>query len=246
MAPDKPTAASLRTSVSLHAGLSRTEATMEAIERFIATEQLQPGDPLPTEAELVTNLGVSRSSVREALRQLKALEIVKVQQGRGAFVGDMSLRPFIKSMLIRYSISPDSLEALRQVVSLRQILDRGISQELVTAFTGTHNPELHAIVETMEEKAALGQLFTNEDIAFHSGILSRIDNLLVEQMVSAMWEIHSTVAQSLHAASPASLSVTAHAHRLILDALEKGDIDAYMEAVDSHYRPLLDILTHKD
>lgn len=244
MAPENTTpVAALRRSVPNHTGLSRTEATMAAIERFIASEKLQPGDPLPTEAELVTTLGVSRSSVREALRQLKALDIVNVQQGRGAFVGEMSLQPFIKSMLVRYSISPDSLEALRQVVRLRQILDRGIAVELISVFHGTTNPELHTIVSTMETKAAQGQLFTEEDIAFHAGILSRIDNLLVEQMVSAMWQVHATVAQTLHESAPTNLEITAHAHRLILNALEDGNLDAYMDAVSAHYDPLLDLLT---
>ena len=81
--------------------LSRTETTMEAIEQYIVANHLQPGDPLPTESALCDSLGVSRSSVREALRQLKALEIVDVQQGRGAFVGDMTLRPLIKTVFLR-------------------------------------------------------------------------------------------------------------------------------------------------
>ena len=80
---------------------SRTETTMDAIEQYILKNHLQPGDPLPTESALCESLGVSRSSVREALRQLKALEIVTVQQGRGAFVGDMTLRPLIKTVFLR-------------------------------------------------------------------------------------------------------------------------------------------------
>ena len=93
---------------------SRTETTMDAIEQYILKNHLQPGDPLPTESALCESLGVSRSSVREALRQLKALEIVTVQQGRGAFVGDMTLRPLIKTVFLRSSTAPDSAEALSQ------------------------------------------------------------------------------------------------------------------------------------
>lgn len=224
------------------AAMSRTETTMDAIERFIASNRLQPGDPLPTEAELVASLGVSRSSVREALRQLQALEIVEVQQGRGAFVGDMSMRPFIKSILLRYSISPDSIEALRQVISLRRILDHGIAYELIAQFRDTTNPELHALVDTMEERAKQGKLFTNEDIAFHRGLLSRIDNLLVEQVVAAMWEIHTTAAQSLALSPQESLIETAKAHRAILISLEEGNHNGYLEAVNQHYHPLENIL----
>ena len=48
---------------------SRSKGALAAIESFILQERLQPGDPLPTENELCERLGVSRSSVREALRQ---------------------------------------------------------------------------------------------------------------------------------------------------------------------------------
>lgn len=224
-------------------GMTRARATMEALEHYIASHQLQPDDPLPTEAAIIAQLGVSRSSVREALRQLQALDIVTVKHGSGAYVGSMSLRPFIRSMMLRYSISPDSIEALRQLISLRQILDRGIAQELIAAFQGTHNPELHHLVERMEEKATHGLLFAEEDIAFHSGLLSRLDNLLVEQMVSAMWEIHTRISATLESLPSTRMLQTARAHGMILTALENGDIDAYLKAVNEHYSPLESLLT---
>lgn len=241
MAPPLPSSQSAQLSPRL--GVTRARATMEALESLIATQRLQPGQPLPTEAELIAMLGVSRSSVREALRQLQALDIVTVQHGRGAFVGSMSLRPFIQAMMLRYSISPDSLEALRQVVSLRKILDRGIARELIAVFRGTHNPELHDLVAQMESKAQAGQRFAAEDIAFHSGLLSRLDNLLVEQMVSAMWEVHTNAASEVHESATDAMVETANAHREILEAVEAGDIDTYLAAVDRHYRPLEELLT---
>lgn len=224
-------------------GVTRATATMEALEHWIASQRLQPGDPLPTEAEIIAELGVSRSSVREALRQLQALDIVTVKHGSGAFVGNMSMKPFIQAMMLRYSISPDSIEALHQLISLRKILDRGIAQELTTVFSGSRTPELHHIVDVMEEKAQQGIAFTAEDIAFHSGLLSRLDNLLVEQMVSAMWEIHTHVSATLHASAPEAMLTTAHAHREILEALEAGDTARYLKAVDLHYAPLEALLT---
>lgn len=238
MAPENPTITHISRTSAPSNSLSRTEATMDALENFIANKKLQPGDSLPTEAELVAHLGVSRSSVREGLRQLQALDIINVQQGKGAFVGDMSLRPFIKSILLRCSIAPNSLQALRQVISLRRILDQGIAHELLVHFHGTHNPELHALVDTMEQRAAHGEVFTDEDIAFHRGLIHSIDNLLVEQLVSAMWEVHTIASQNLAHSSSDSLERTAKAHRSILTALEAGDAEAYMAAVDEHYAPL--------
>lgn len=237
-----PLFSSPRAKTAAQTRMTRARTTMEAVKELIVTHQLQPGDPLPTEAELIAQLGVSRSSVREALRQLQALEIVEVKHGSGAFVGSLSMQPFIQAMMLRYWIDPDSVEALRQLISLRKILDHGIACELVAVFQGTDNPELHRIVDAMEKKALKGRSFAKEDIAFHSGLLSRLNNLLVQQIVAAMWEIHTQVADSL-AESPTDLIVrTAQAHRDILHALEAGDIDAYMEAVNQHYAPLEEIL----
>ena len=217
--------------------MSRTEATMEAIERCILTHRLQPGDPLPTENTLCTDLGVSRSSVREALRHLQALEIVSVQQGRGAFVGDMSMRPLIKTILLRSSTAPDSLEALEQVVKIRQVLDIGLSADVVAAMKGTHDPQLHELVDTMVEKAQASEWFMDEDVNFHTTLMHKVNNPLAEQLVNAMWYIHMAALPSV-ARSTDGLVDTARAHRDLLVAAEQGNLAAYQKAVLSHYEPL--------
>ena len=58
---------------------TQAETTMTAIKDFILRTGLQTGDALPTESQLCTDLGVSRSSVREAVRTLVALDIVEVR-----------------------------------------------------------------------------------------------------------------------------------------------------------------------
>ncbi|WP_246778125.1 FadR/GntR family transcriptional regulator [Buchananella hordeovulneris] len=220
---------------------SRSQATMEAIESYILARKLKPGDPLPTEATLCNDLGVSRSSVREALRQLQALEIVSVQQGRGAFVGDMSLRPLVRALLLRSSIAPDSFEALTEVVTVRRVLDLGLATEIVGAMAGTRNNDLHELVDRMVNKAEQGQRFMDEDIAFHQGLLAKVDNLLLAQLASAMWLIHMTALPSLPGehAELTGLVDTARAHRSMLVAAESGDLAGYQNAVEAHYAPLL-------
>src|SRR6202043_2315038 len=60
----------------------------EQVERFITGNSLSPGDRLPGERELCELLGVSRTSVREALRSLQTRGIVAVRHGKGVFVAD--------------------------------------------------------------------------------------------------------------------------------------------------------------
>ncbi|MBB1585870.1 MAG: FadR family transcriptional regulator [Propionibacterium sp.] len=68
--------------------MTRATETVERIKQFITTSGLQAGDCLPSESDLCDSLGVSRSSVREAVRTLSTLDIVEVQHGRGTFVGN--------------------------------------------------------------------------------------------------------------------------------------------------------------
>ena len=218
---------------------SRAEETMDIIEQYIIQRELKPGDALPTEAQLCTDLGVSRSSVREAIRQLQALDIVAVHQGRGTFVSNMSLRPLVKSMVMRASLGTDSFTSLREVVAIRQVLDLGLARMIVSAMAGTHHDELHELTGAMVEKAVKQEDFADEDIAFHRGLLTSVGNHLVEQLTSAMWIIHMAVIPDLPAGDRDSMVETAQAHKAMLDAAEAGDVEGYEQAVDAHYAPLL-------
>ena len=211
--------------------VNRSTATMQAVRTYILSHDLQPGSPLPTEAVLCAELGVSRSSVREALRKLEALDIVHVHQGRGTFVGDMSLRPLVDTLILRSSLTSGSgTDSLADVVA---------------ALKGTENPMLHAAVTAMDAKAAAGQRYLEEDVTFHSGILDAIGNSIAKQMVSALWLVHMAVLPDLSEHIEANLEDTARAHRAILEAAEAGDLKGYRKAVRAHYRPLEQILAQR-
>lgn len=218
---------------------SRAEATMDVIKQYIISKGLQPGDPLPTEAKLCEDLGVSRSSVREALRHLQALDIVTVHQGRGTFVSDMSLRPLVKSLVMRASLGTDNFTSLREVVEIREVLDLGLARKVVAAMAGQHHDHLHNITRVMIEKAERNESFVDEDIAFHRGLLRSLGNQLVEQLTSAMWIIHMAVIPDLPAGDRQSMIETARAHEQMLNAAEKGNVEEYERALNAHYAPLL-------
>lgn len=216
---------------------------MDAIKAYILNHDLKSGDPLPTEATLCETLQVSRSSVREALRKLEALDIVHVHQGRGSFVGDMSLEPMVETLVLRFALEKSSgAESLRQVVSLRRYIDLGVAHAITEAMKGTHNPELHVLVEQMVEKSSAGKTYMDEDIAFHSGLISYLDNELVTQVYAAMWLVHQAFLPKLSGQTKDNLLETARAHLHMLETAEAGDLAAYRQAVLDHYAPLANIL----
>lgn len=211
----------------------------EAIKELILEENLRPGEAIPTESELRERLGISRSSVREAIRTLGSLDIVEVRHGHGTFVGGLSLAPLVNGLNFRArSDAKTDLRTLREVVDVRIALDLSVAQTLADAYRGTTDSTLTGLVESMTAKAARGELFAEEDRAFHHQLLQPADNRLMSELIDAFWTIYTDVQPHLGVAPGPDIVETARAHGLMLEALQAGDAAAYREAVHRHYAPL--------
>ncbi|MFE1083357.1 FadR/GntR family transcriptional regulator [Brevibacterium sediminis] len=224
----------------------RKVTTSDRIKDLILSDGLRPGDLLPTEGELCTRLGVSRSNVREAIRKLSTLDIVDVRHGHGTYVGEMTLDALVEALVFRGVLSPgDDLDALRDVVEVRKALDHGMSEQIVEALNGTENSELKDLVDEMTALAADGKTFPQQDRAFHTGLLAKLGNSLVGQLVAAFWDVHTAVLPKLNVAVAADLEQTARAHGLMLEAAESGDAEAFRAAITAHYEPIMRALEQK-
>ncbi len=223
----------------------RDQTTASAIKRLMFDRGLRPGDPMPTEADLMEELQVSRSSVREAVRTLVALDILEVRHGTGTFVGDMSLRPLVESVLFRSILDPgQGLQSLHDVVEVRMGLDIALAPRMVRELAGQPVPELRAAVNAMAESAKRSETFLAHDRAFHLELAGRLHNGLYSELVAAFWDIHKTMSPMLGVASRRDLADTANAHAAMLDAAVAGDLERYRAAVADHYAPLLRVLDH--
>ncbi len=221
----------------------RLTHTAEALKSLILARGLRPGDPLPTEAELVELLGVSRSNLREAIRSLVAIDILEVRHGTGTFIGQLSLRPLVNGLAFKGLLLPgDDFATLRQIVEIRTVLDQGLAAGVVERLAGDDAPELYDLCEKMTGAAARGETFTELDREFHLVLASLLGNDLYGQLVAAFWDVHQIVAPRLGLPSARDVAETAAAHRALLDAAIAGDLDRYRAAVHEHYAPLLRVL----
>jgi DNA-binding FadR family transcriptional regulator len=219
---------------------SRSSTTAAQIKDLILTRNLHPGDPMPTETELCEVMGVSRSSLREAIRTLSTLGIVEVRHGHGTFVGHMSLDALVETLVFRGALQPgDDLRALREIIDIREALDVAMADRLADAVRGTENPHLWELVATMEAASERGETFAEADRQFHTALLNAMENSIIGPLVGAFWDVHTAVMPRLGVTLPDDLAQTAHAHREMLEAAEAGDADAYRDAVKRHYAPLM-------
>lgn len=224
----------------------RRTTTADEIKRLILENGLEPGSPLPTEAELIETLGVSRSSVREAIRTLSTLDIVDVRHGHGTYVGKMSLDPMVQTLVFRGVLSPDgSLDALREVVEVRLALDLSMAERVVEEAQGLSLPRLQELVAEMNDHASRGEVFLEADREFHTRLFELVGNGLAKQLVGAFWDVHTAVLPQLNIAPGRDMRKTAAAHGAMLAAAVAGDVDAYRAAVLDHYAPLQRALSLK-
>jgi len=133
--------------------LLRLEVT-EGIKRYILANKLRPGDPLPTESDLCAALGASRSSVREAVKTLHALDIVDVRHGHGTYVGRLSLSALVESLAFRGLLGPESdVHVMADLVDVRELFERGMAERIVARLDGDRLDALDALVERMRADA---------------------------------------------------------------------------------------------
>ena len=225
---------------------SRCDETMDAIKSYILRERLQSGDVMPTETQLCDTIGASRSSVREAVRKLEALNIVKVEHGKGTFVGSLSLDPMVETLAFRSMVSVGkNFTDLQDVVELRRFLDLGCAGEVVVSLAGSEQPRLMELAESMTNTAKEGKTFLALDIDFHMGILDSLDNTIVEQMVRSLWLVHMAVFPQLGLPVSSELDRTAEAHKRMLNAALAGNVEEYRKAVIDHYEPIESILKQR-
>ncbi|PZG00022.1 FadR/GntR family transcriptional regulator [Micromonospora deserti] len=214
---------------------SRAAEAREAVKRLILDRGLGVGDPLPTESELMKELGISRNSVREALKALQAVGIVEIRHGFGMFVGRMSLGGLVDELAFHGRITPaGGGHHLAHLVQVREALESGLVIQLIERHREADLSAAADVLDQMDAEARLGAVSPETDRRFHDVLYLPLRNPLVGQLLGAFWDVYHQLRLDLGAPTEPPREVVRR-HRVIHNAVAAGDKQAAVTAVQAHF-----------
>ncbi len=205
-------------------------AVRDYIKQYILENDLKPGDPLPPEGQLVEDLGVGRSSVREAVKSLQSVGIVDVRQGDGLYVRELNFDPMLEAFIFGMKFDPNTLVELLQI---RTWLEVSVIGDAVGHLTAEDLTRLEAVLKEWEERVRDGEEYSDLDESFHQIIYGVLDNQTLMNLFSAFWIAFTNLENEItHDADPESVL---QFHHSILDAIRSGDPDRTRKQLLQHF-----------
>lgn len=170
------------------AALSRDDAVLKALSRFVRSEALTAGDRLPTERLLADRLKVSRNTVREALTRWEGLGLVERRQGSGTYLkGDVS--PDMLHVPLTLSGGGDA-QSLMQTLEIRRALEAEAAALCATRATPSSLAAIEAKLSIMERVFHdTNGASSDADWEFHQAVYHASNNALFEQIIAAMHDL---------------------------------------------------------
>lgn len=218
---------------------SRPLHVADAIKDWVVERGLQPGDRLPGEAELIDRFGMSKGTIREAMRLLQAQGLVetKTGPGGGSFVGEVT-RERATALLANYFYFRDV--TIDDIYQVRIALEPELAASLAGRLTDAQLGELETIMQDYAEEAGDAEEERRQHIAslrFHSRLSDFGGNALLGFFIGFMAQILTdlTVYKRLYATPNHDLWKQGRQHQIdLVVALRRGDGAKARQVMRSH------------
>ena len=185
---------------------------------------------------MAQKLGISRPSLREAIRVLQTLGVVESRHGTGTFVGEFSLNPLVDGLAFNIRIQSDesAVRTIRELLQVRELLERSLITDVAASTSEEVIQELDHLVGRMEQRAVAKEEFSEEDREFHQILYTELGNPLIVQLIHAFWDVFDRLRADLPEVIGDLGEIVAH-HRRITDALRNRDGTAAEQAMSDHF-----------
>lgn len=215
-------------------GVRRLPKTSVVVAQALAERiaRLEPGMMLPAERDMISELGVGRGTLREALRLLELQGLIRVKTGpRG---GPIVLRPDHRPLADTLSLFLQTSNAtFGEIVQSRGVIEAELSRRAAAHATKDQIAALYDSISAMEANLDDEEFFLEENLRFHQVCAAAARNEVLRVFHSSLKQISDGHAIGVDY-NPRHVKSVIQAHRCIADAIAAGDSQAAYEAMVQH------------
>lgn len=209
---------------------SVSEIIVAMLRKYILDNEMTTGDKLPSETELSNTLHISRASIREGMKSLESMGIIRTLHGKGRYIRDFNYDQMIESMTYNLQVH---FKDFQEVVQVRSVLESYFLLEAYKQMTEEDFAELDELVDQMEEDVRKGVSYSElaqTHTAFHKSLYRHINNRLLDSLISMF-----ATFQRLYSSRRHDNEKLIKDHRDLVEALRKGDEERIRENLRTHF-----------
>ncbi|WP_458112422.1 FadR family transcriptional regulator [Arthrobacter sp. R1-13] len=208
-----------------------TDEAIDKIKEMLLRGELKAGDRLPPEKELSDRLGLSRSSLREAVKALELIRVLDVRRGDGTYVTSLDAKLLNEALAFVVELHQD--KSILELFEVRRILEPATAFIAASKISGAELLELSATMDGIDEHTDVEELVAH-DLEFHRIISRSAGNAYLESLLDAL--SGSTVRARIWRGLTQDRAVahTLAEHKAIADALARGDAELVRALVTVH------------
>jgi DNA-binding FadR family transcriptional regulator len=160
-----------------------TDEAIEKIKGMIVSGEMRPGDRLPREADLAERLGLSRNSLREAVKALSLIRVLDVRQGDGTYV--TSLAPGLLLDALSFVVDFHRDDTVLEFFEVRRILEPSATALAAQRMTDDDVEDLRAVLAELGDAPTIDALVAN-DLEFHRRIAAGSGNGVLCSLIDSL------------------------------------------------------------
>lgn len=197
-----------------------TDEAIEKIKTMIVAGELSPGDRLPPEKELAERLGLSRNSMREAVKALEVIRVLDVRRGDGTYV--TSLEPHLLLEAISFVVDMHDDDSLLELFAVRRMLESQATGLAAGSATEADAEALLNEVASVNESVTVDDL-VEHDLRFHRDVVRLAGNSYLASLLDGLSSqtIRARVWRGL--TEQGVVERTLSEHRAIAEAIAQHD-----------------------
>ena len=216
------------------------EEVADRIRTLILDGTFPQAQPLPSERVLTERFGVSRGSIRDALRILETIGLLETRHGRGTFPHELTVDRLVAPLA---SVMTSQHDLQDELLDVRRMFEPAVARAAATRMTDEDFADVQRILDAQRRKLKTGQSAIVEDTAFHAVLARSTRNRVVVSLMATLNDllVESRTLALRQIGRPAK---SVEGHEAVVAALRRRDAEGAARAMCDHIDQIADLQLH--